>query len=163
MARTQGRLVLFGVAMLAFIDVLTGLWAVIDPTGWFRDFPATGAHWIAATPPYNHHLVTDAGAGFLGVGVVLLLAVVWRERRVMQAALIGSLAHDLPHFLFHLLHPAASLSSADRAASTGGLGFGCFVAAALLVLVSRARAAPEEPDHRWSVRPSQPGGVELAR
>ena len=108
MARTHGRLVVFGVAMLAFIDVLTGLWAVIDPTGWFRDFPGTGAHWIAAAPPYNHHLVTDAGAGFLGVGVVLFLAVLWRERRVMQVALLGSLAHDLPHFMFHLLHPAVS-------------------------------------------------------
>lgn len=139
---TQGRLVRVGVGILAFLDLMTGLWAVVDPAGWFRDFPGLGRHWIGATPPYNHHLVTDAGAGFLGVGVILLLAALWRERRVIQAALIGSFAHDLPHFLFHLMHPAALLSSADRAATTGGLGFGCLLAAGLLILVSRTAPTP---------------------
>lgn len=121
------------VAYLALSDLVIGLWAVLDPAGWFRRFPGMGHHWIAADPPYNHHLSTDTGAGFVGIGVVLALALIWGERHLLIAALAGSLAHDLPHFLFHSFHPAKSLSSADRFASTGGLAFACLVAVAALV------------------------------
>ena len=148
MALDKKWLVRAGLAMLGFIDAVTGLWAVADPGGWFRNFPGLGRHWVGATPPYNQHLAGDAGAGFLAIGAVLLLAALWADRRVIQAALIGSLAHDIPHFAFHLLHPATVLSGADRAASTGGLAFACLVAVVLLVVVSRA---PHEGSERSPV------------
>ena len=129
-----------GLGYLALVDLVTGLWSVLDPSGWYRRFPGLGRHWVAATPPYNHHLAIDSGAGFLGVGVVLAVALLWRERRIVQAALLGSLAHDVPHFLYHLLHPAHALSASDKAISTGGLAFGCVLAAGLLVWVSRSPA-----------------------
>jgi len=131
------RLLVVGLLYLAAADLVVGVWATVDPAGWYRNFPGFARHWAAAEPPYNHHLVTDAGAGFLGIGVVLVLAVAWRERHLVQAALLGSLAHDLPHFLYHLLHPARTLSTTDKMMSTGGLGVGCLVAVALLVLVTR--------------------------
>ncbi|GAC1314882.1 MAG: hypothetical protein NVSMB16_11650 [Acidimicrobiales bacterium] len=143
MERTGDRPASLAVAYLALTDLGIGLWAVLDPASWFRDFPGMGHHWIAADPPYNHHLSTDAGAGFVGLGVVLALALFWGERHLLIAALAGSLAHDVPHFLFHAFHPANRLSSLDRFASTGGLGFGCVVAVGGLVwLLSRPGADP---------------------
>jgi hypothetical protein len=94
---------------------------------------------------YNQHLVTDAGAGFLAVGVALLVAAVWMDRRVVQVALIAEVFHTVPHFLFHLAHPSSALSTLNKVISTGGLGFDCVVAVILLYAVSReglpARAA----------------------
>jgi hypothetical protein len=128
--------IVVGLAYLAVVDVTVGVWALVNPLSFFRSFPGLGQHWVAAVPPYNHHLVIDAGAGFFGVGIVVALAAWWGERRLVQAAAIGSLAHDLPHFLFHLLHPSSVLSSFARAANTGGLAFSCLVGASVLAVAT---------------------------
>jgi hypothetical protein len=136
-----------GLAYLALVLIETGLWAVVDPQGFFRNFPGIGgSHWVAADPPYNHHLIIDAGAGFLAVGIVVALAVFWSDRRVRQLALIAYLVESLPHFAFHLLHPADALGTGDRIVSTGGLGFGCALAVLLLVMVSREPVASVSGD-----------------
>ena len=52
------------------IDVATGMWALVDPHGWYDDFPGFGHHWVAGQGgTFNEHLASDAGAGFLAVGV----------------------------------------------------------------------------------------------
>jgi hypothetical protein len=113
--------------------------AVADPKGWYQSFPGFGRHWVSVSGPYNQHLATDAGAGFLAVGVLLLIAMVLVDRRVVvQAALATFLVQDVPHFVFHLVHHEG-LSAADKAAGIGGLGFDAVVAALLLLLVSRQR------------------------
>ena len=132
-----------GLAYLALVLLETGIWAVADPQGFFRNFPGVGSsHWVAANPPYNHHLVIDAGSGFFAIGLIMALAIFWSDRRVRQLALIAYLAEGLPHVLFHIIHPADALGAGDRIVSTGGLGFGCALAVLLLVTVSRQRVAP---------------------
>jgi len=60
---------------------------------------------VSTQGPFNQHLASDAGGGFLAVGVVLLLAAVWMARPAIILALVASLVHDLPHFVFHLAIP----------------------------------------------------------
>lgn len=144
-----------GLAYLALILLETGLWGLADPQGFFRNFPGVGgSHWVAADPPYNHHLVIDAASGFLAVGLIMAVAVFWSDRRFRQVALIAYLAEGLPHFAFHVLHPADALGTGDRIASTGGLGFGCAVAVLLLVTVSRAASVGSSPSIRRSTTDS---------
>jgi hypothetical protein len=140
--RDRRELVLrVALAYLAVPQLLIGVWGVLDPKGWFENFPGIGgSHWVAADPPYNQHLATDATSGFLAVGVVLAVAIVWRDRRVRQLALIAFLVQGLPHVIFHVLNPSDALGTGDQIASTGGLAFGCLVAAVLLVAVSRRPA-----------------------
>ena len=126
--------------MVSFLGV--GLWATLDTRGFYDGFPGGGRHWVEGDGPYNAHLVSDAGAGFLAVGIVLLLAVVWMERRVVQAALVAGFVHGGLHLLFHLRHPSDAIGDADRLISNGALAFGVAVAVALLVTVSRAPADP---------------------
>lgn len=129
-----------GLAFLALTELPTGVWAVVDPKGWYRNFPGFGRHWISVSGPYNQHLATDAGAGFLAVGVLLVIAMVLVDHRVLvQAALVTFLVQDVPHFVFHLVHHEG-LSAGDKATAVGGLGFDAAVAALLLVVVSRNRA-----------------------
>jgi hypothetical protein len=136
--RDRRELVLrVGLAYLALLQLSVGVWGVIDPKGWFENFPGFGSNWVAADPPYNHHLTVDAASGFLAVGVVLVIAIFWNERRVRQVALIAYLAQGLPHVMFHVLHPADALGTGDRITSTGGLALGSLFAVLLLVAVSR--------------------------
>ncbi|MCU1487866.1 MAG: hypothetical protein JWN67_4612 [Actinomycetia bacterium] len=126
-----------GLAYLALTELVPGVWGVLDPEGFFRNFPGFGRHWVAVEPPYNHHLVVDAASGFLAIGVALLLALVWRERRVRQLALVTYLAGTVPHAAYHLTHEADGLSTVDLVLSAGGLAVGCLVAVALLVRLRR--------------------------
>jgi len=135
---TEGRLwVRVVLAVLAIQELVTGLWALIDPLGFYRDFPGLGRHWVSVDGPYNHHLVGDAGAGFFAVGVLLVIAFIWMRREVVQAGFAVVIAHDLPHFLYHLTHPAKALSGVDGLLSTGGLGL--ITAAALVCLIALSR------------------------
>ncbi len=70
------------VVFLAVPQLVTGAWAILRPAGWFADFPGIGPALVAAEPPFNRHLATDAGAGFLAIGVCLAVAVVfgWSRR-----------------------------------------------------------------------------------
>jgi hypothetical protein len=124
-----------GLIYLAVIDLPVGLWAVFAPENFYRNFPGGGRHWVSTQGPFNHHLVTDAGAGFLAVAAALLLAALWMSKPAIIVALVASLAHDLPHFIFHLTHTNHALAAGDQVVSTGGLGIGCVVAAVLLTWV----------------------------
>lgn len=128
-----------GVIYLAASFLFVGLWATVDPRSFFDDFPGGGRRWVAGDGPYNAHLVGDAGVGFLAVGLVLLLAAVWMDRRVVQAACVAAIAHGGPHLLYHLRHPDDSLGSTDAWLSNGGLALGVAVAVAVL-LASRTAA-----------------------
>lgn len=120
------------VAALAVPQLVTGLWAVLDTRGFYDNFPGFGAMLVAAEPPYNAHLITDAGSGFLAVGVVLVLAALWGERRVVQLALVGLLAFAVPHMTYHLANPSPLLTDTQNALSSGGLVVSAVVPLVLL-------------------------------
>ena len=103
-----GMVVAIGVPQL-----LIGLWAVIDPAGWFESFPGFDPRLVAAEPPYNQHLATDAGAGFLATGVALCLGAALNRRSGVLVALATMAAFGLPHFAYHVSHPSDLLSSSE--------------------------------------------------
>ncbi len=120
-------------------QVISGVWAVFDPSGWFRNFPGFGRRWVALEGVFDHHLATDAGAGWLGVGVALLVSAVWGKREAMQIALLAFVVEVVPHFLFHATHPSARLPMVDRLFSTGGLGLMAAVAVIVLIEITWRR------------------------
>ena len=134
------RRVRAGLVYLTASFLAVGLWATLAPSSFYDGFPGGGRPWVAGDGPYNAHLVGDAGVGFLAVGLVLLMAAVWMDIRVVQAASGAVLVHDGPHLLFHLRHPNEALGSLDTWLSNGGLAFGMLIALAILVAVSRAGA-----------------------
>lgn len=135
--RTWVRL---GLVAVALPQLVTGLWAILDTRGWYDEFPGLGSSWVAADGPYNGHLATDAGAGFLAVSVGLLLAAAWGRRREATLALVVYLTMAVPHLGYHALNPADGLSDGDNAASIASLVVG--VALPLILLWGNRAATP---------------------
>jgi hypothetical protein len=136
-------------AILALLDIGTGLWAILAPADWYANFPGLGRHWVVSTGPLNEHLVTDAGAGFLAIGAALLVAALWMARPAIITALAAVLAQGVPHFVFHISHPDSALGTVDVVVGVWGIGFECAVALVLAVVValwgrSGGRAAATE-------------------
>ncbi|MGI8940040.1 MAG: hypothetical protein ACR2JF_17860 [Iamia sp.] len=128
---------------LGLPNVVTGLWAVVAPLGWYDQFPGFDPRLISAEPPYNAHLATDAGAGLLASGVVLLLGAWLADARSVQLALAAFATFAVPHAAYHVLNPAPGLTTAEDVQNAALLVFtvvatvGLFVAARL----SRRRVA----------------------
>ena len=72
--------------------------------------------------PYNEHLVTDYGALNLALGVLMVGAAVFLERRLVQVSLISWLVYAVPHFIFHL-GQVHHFSPFHNLAQLGALGF----------------------------------------
>jgi len=125
-----------GLVLLGLPQLVLGVWALISPTGFYDTFPGGGQHWLPAYGPYDSHLVTDVGATFLAIGVLMLLAAYVLERRMIQVALVAYLAYAIPHFIFHLGNDGV-LSSGAQVANGFGLGLGVAAAIGLLALVTR--------------------------
>jgi hypothetical protein len=124
------RWVRLGVAVtLAVPQLVIGVWAVIAPKNWFESFPGFDPRVVAAEPPFNEHLATDVGAGFVATGVVLLAAAVWANRAAMATALVAFVAFTLPHVVYHATNPADALTATENAFNTVTLANGLVLAA----------------------------------
>lgn len=123
--------------LVALPQFVTGLWAVIAPASWYRDFPGVGPHLVSAIPPYNDHLATDAGAGLLATALALLLAAWWGDIAGLRIGLVGFLAFVGLHAFFHVTHASPILSTGENLYSSGILVIEFVVAAAVLVLALR--------------------------
>jgi hypothetical protein len=131
---------------LLFMAVSIGwlaVWILIAPKGFYDTFPGAGTHWVSALPPYNQHLERDFGAFALGLTVLSVLAAVWMERRLVQAAAITLLVAGLPHLGYHLT-TTGHYSTGDNIASITGLLLYVLFPSALLYLASdhAQRTAP---------------------
>jgi hypothetical protein len=130
---------------LALPQLVIGSWAVFAPASFFRSFPGFDPRLVAAVPPYNEHLVTDVGAGFLATGAALVAAAAWAHRLAVYTALIAYVAFTLPHVLYHALNPAAALSGVEDAANALTLGSGLILAAAFAIGSGPRRRPAAEP------------------
>ena len=119
--------------VLAVPNLVAGGWAMLAPRSWFDSFPGWAPHLVAALPPFNDHLATDAGAGLLTVGVLSALALLWPRRDVVITAMVGVLAFTVPHATFHVLHPAEALSTSADALNSSSLLVAAALALAVLV------------------------------
>src|SRR4028118_247910 len=111
-----------GLLLLAVTSISSGLWALFLPRSFYEDFPLPGWDWVSTLGPYNEHLVTDYGAMNLALGVLMVGAAVFLERRLVQVSLISWLAYAVPHFVFHL-GQVHHFSPFDNLAQLGALGF----------------------------------------
>jgi hypothetical protein len=122
---------------LAFEQLVSGVWAAVDPRGWYDGYPGLGRHWVSVDGPFNQHLAVDAGSGWLGIGVILLIAAIWARREAIQLALAAFLVSTLPHLLYHATHRPEPLGTVDDVMSVGGLAFMAAVSAICLIALGR--------------------------
>ena len=124
--------------ILGGVQVVNGLYALLAPSSFYGDFPL-GRGWVEALPAYSEHLVRDVGSLFLATGIVLLAAVVWTERRLVQVALVSYLAFALPHAVYHAFN-LEPYGTGDAIANVVTLGF--TVIAPIALLMAMRRPAP---------------------
>jgi tellurite resistance protein TehA-like permease len=142
---------------LGYLTLSSGLVAVsilVAPRSFYDDFPAGPGTWVSAQPPYNEHLIRDFGAAGLGLAIVTLLAAVWLDRRLVQAAAIAMFAGTLPHAIYHSTTTEA-LSAIDNVGTLGALYLQALLPLAVLYLATGARQEPpagEQGRPRWRPR-----------
>jgi hypothetical protein len=118
--------------LLAIGQAPPGIWALVSPRSFYDDFPASGRDWVSALGPYNEHLARDAGAGLLAAAVLVALAAVFLERRVVQVALAGWLTFAIPHLAYHLT-TLDEFGTGDDVGNVLTLGLAALVPLALLL------------------------------
>ncbi len=107
--------------------LLSGGWALLFPSGFYST--------VATFTPYNVHLLHDAGAFQVGLGVSLLAAAL--AGRALAPVLLGVLAGSVLHLIAHVMdirlggHPATDVPI---------LGLIVVVLASALVLELRTNA-----------------------
>ena len=145
-----------GLMLLAATSLSSGLWALFLPRSFYEDFPLPGWNWVSTLGPYNEHLVTDYGAMNLALGVLMVGAAVFLERRLVQVSLISWLVYAVPHLVFHLgqIH---HFSPFDNLAQISALGFVVLLPLVLLFLTNAAlqegkRASQKDADPRTGER-----------
>ena len=139
--RGTPRRVWFRITLLFLAASTLGgsLWALPFPRSFYNDFPVPGWDWVSTLGPYNEHLVTDYGAMNLALGVLLVSAAIFLEKRLTQAALLTYLAFATPHFLFHAAQ-THHFSAFHNALQLGSLGSLVLLS---LVLLAFTRNSPE--------------------
>lgn len=122
--------------LVAVPQTATGLWAVVAPRGWYGDFPGLGHAWIPAYGPYDEHLVTDAGAGLLALGLLLGWAAIVARRDALRMACAAFLLFAAVHLSFHL-RTLGHLPRVDDLSSIASLGAAVVVPLGVLLSLSR--------------------------
>lgn len=129
----------FGIA-LALPQLVIGIWAVLTPRGWYDDFPGFGPALVAAEPPFNAHLVSDAGAGFLATGALVVGACLLGGDAEIRVAAVGYLLFCLPHLAYHALNPSPLLSAGTDVLNVVLIGAQAVGALTLVVLTTQRKA-----------------------
>ena len=126
-----------GLGILVLVQLGTGLWQLLLPDGFYRDFPT-----VSLAPPFNEHLMRDFGAANVALGIIVLFVAVWFEKRYVVLVLLAYLAFSIPHALFHFTH-LHDATDPDVAFQVVSLGSAIVLPLIVLALVPRAfRAAP---------------------
>lgn len=147
MASSAPKGVRIGILLaLALPQLLIGTWAVAAPRNWFERFPGFDPRLVAAEPPFNAHLATDTGSGFLATGIALAVAAVWGHRVAVQMALVTFAAFAVPHVLYHGLQPAPGLTGAEDVVNVLMLASGPALAAVFAWWTSAGTPASQDAD-----------------
>jgi alkylhydroperoxidase family enzyme len=117
---------------------LIGLWALLAPRSFYDDFPVVRDGWVNALGPFDEHLVTDVGALFVGLFVLLAIAAVTLHRTTVVAAAVTWLVFNVPHLVWHSFH-LEPYSTVDAVANTVAIA-GTVVGGVTILLLARRRA-----------------------
>ena len=125
-------------AALAISAAYPGAWATFAPRSFFDTFPGGGRHWTSALPAYSEHLVTDAGAFYLGFALLLAWAA-WRPARELVVPVCSAFAlFSAIHRAWHSAHLDA-LETVDAVLQTASLAAVLVAAAGAAVIAARGR------------------------
>jgi AhpD family alkylhydroperoxidase len=140
--------------VLAVPQLGIGIWAIVSPSGWFETFPGAGNNWLPLYGPYDEHLAIDVGTAFLAIGVMLTLAAIWMDRRLVIAAAAAYLVYQVPHTIFHLGADDV-LTSGDQLANGIGLVLALLLAPGIIL-----GALKKGSDPTGTEQGSDPAGTE---
>jgi|SRR3712207_1019182 len=133
-----------GLLVLAVSALTVGLGALLVPRSFYDYFPLPGRAWVSTLGPFNEHLVRDVGALNLALGVLLVMAAVLLERRLVQASLVAYLVYAVPHFIFHV-STGHAFPPGDNIANLITLGIAVLLPLVLLALVGRPAGRQRSP------------------
>jgi heme/copper-type cytochrome/quinol oxidase subunit 4 len=128
-----------GLAILALLEVVIGVWALLAPMSFYGSFPLPGHGWVSRLPPYNEHLTRDVGELSLALTVVLVAAAVTGHWLLSVVAVIATAVYAVPHAVYHFLH-MKGFPPTDAIAQTVGIALQLVVIAAVAWLLWRERA-----------------------
>jgi alkylhydroperoxidase family enzyme len=133
---------------------LIGLWALLAPQSFYDDFPSGTDGWVHVLGPFDEHLVTDVGALFVALGVLLTLAAINLRRSAVVGATVAWLVFSVCHLVWHLFN-LEPYGTADAVANAFTLGW-TVVGGALILFLARRPAAP-----RVAAAPGAAGGTRI--
>jgi hypothetical protein len=93
-----------GFGILAALEAMVGVWALLAPRSFYRNFPVPGHAWVSLLPPYNEHLTRDVGELSLALTVLLVAAATTGQRLLSVVAIIATAVYAVPHAVYHALH-----------------------------------------------------------
>ncbi|MEV6641197.1 hypothetical protein [Amycolatopsis sp. NPDC051371] len=136
---TRVLLVLFGL-----VEVPTGLWPLITPTGFYQDFPGIRTGWVSMDGPFNEHLLRDFGGLNLALAATLIGAAVIGTTAVARLASVAALLFSVPHFAYHLGH-VSHFEAIDQVLIIALTGLTVLVPLVLLAIPGRRVSTPVTP------------------
>jgi hypothetical protein len=128
-----------GLGILAALQGVVGVWALLAPVSFYTTFPVAGHGWVSLLPPYNEHLIRDVGEFSLALTVVLSTAAVTGQRLLSVVAICALAVYAIPHAVYHALH-LEGFSTADAAAQMVGIGLQLVLVGVVGSLLWRDRA-----------------------
>jgi hypothetical protein len=137
-ARTTSVPVRAGLGILAALQALVGVWALLVPAGFYGSFPLPGHAWVSLMPPYNEHLTRDVGELSLALTVLLVAAAVSGQRLLSVVAIIATAVYAVPHAVYHALH-LEGFPTGDAVAQMVGIALQLILVAVVAWLLWRDR------------------------
>jgi catechol 2,3-dioxygenase-like lactoylglutathione lyase family enzyme len=139
MSRAASVSLRVGIGLMVLDHVQNGVWALASARNYYESLP--GADASHATAALNQVLVRDLGAARLTLAVVLVIAALWLDRRVVIAALAAATVSGLVRLVNHGLGdtPEATLNWIGYSAAVA-----IPIALLVVVLLRAPRAAPHE-------------------
>jgi hypothetical protein len=129
--------------VLLATGLLLGVWATFFPASFYADFPGGGRAWVAADGPFNEHLVRDVGAGYLGMAVLALGALLRPVRELVLTAGVAFFVFGAPHLVYHVRH-ADIYDTSDKIGSIGGIALTTVIALVLAIRSGRRMVSRSE-------------------
>ncbi|MFC3449295.1 hypothetical protein [Amycolatopsis speibonae] len=134
---TRVLLVVFGL-----VELPVGLWPLLSPDGFYRDFPGFRTGWVAMDGPFNEHLLRDFGGLNLALAAILIGAAVIGTTAVARLAALATFLFGLPHFLYHLGH-VSHFEPVDQVLIVAMTALGAVLPLMLVLIPSRV-SIPKE-------------------
>jgi hypothetical protein len=128
-----------GFGILAALEAMVGVWALLAPRSFYRNFPVPGHAWVSLLPPYNEHLTRDVGELSLALTVLLVAAATTGQRLLSVVAIIATAVYAVPHAVYHALH-LDGFPTGDAVAQMVGITLQLVLVAVVAWLLWRDRA-----------------------